>query len=241
LFSHHFLPFIKEVNSVNLIGVYKAETGVRKMEPFIKSEQYNFIKSQTQILINGHATANDKDVVQTVEIIAKERVLSLFSDLNDEQKQLLDPIVTIKDPAQAESFLSKVKPYVIPFKDINEKTIKNLFPKAKKLKAPMLENIDIREISYLGFDDSGSGKKFIIAPYHNKLTGVHGTFKPSNKKGICSLCSRFEEIGMFISEAKGTVQGTFIKRGNYICQDSLKCNQNITTLDKLNDFIGRLK
>lgn len=212
-----------------------------KMEPFIRSEQYNFIKSQTQILINGHATANDRDVIHTLKTVAKERVLSLFNELSEEQRQVLDPIDTIKEPAQAEVFLLKIKPFVIPFKEVTEKTIKKLFPKAKKLKNPMLENLDLREISYLGWDDIGSGKKFIIAPHHNKLLGLHGTIKPSNKKGICAICSRFEELGMFMSETKGTVQGTFIKKGNYICLDSLKCNQNITTLDKLNDFIVRIK
>ncbi|MGE7780631.1 FusB/FusC family EF-G-binding protein [Peribacillus sp. NPDC097264] len=211
------------------------------MKPFIKSEQYNFIKLQTQILINGHATANDKDVVHTVKSVAKERVLNLFNELDDRHKQLLDPIDTIKDPAHAEAFLLELKPYVIPFKEVTEQTVKKLFPKAKKLKAPKMENIDLREISYLGWDDKGSGKKFIITPWHNKLVGLHGTFKPSHKKGICAICSRFEEVGMFMSETKGTVQGTFIKKGNYICNDSMKCNQNITTLDKLDDFISRIK
>ncbi|MGE7662246.1 FusB/FusC family EF-G-binding protein [Peribacillus sp. NPDC097197] len=211
------------------------------MEPFIKSEQYNFITLQTQILINGHATANDKDVVHTVKSVAKERVLKLFNELDDRHKQLLDPIDTIKDPAHAEAFLLELKPYVIPFKEVTEQTVKKLFPKAKKLKAPKMETIDLREISYLGWDDTGSGKKFIIAPRHNKLVGLHGTFKPSHKKGICAICSRFEKVGMFMSETKGTVQGTFIKKGNYICNDSMKCNQNITTLDKLDDFISRIK
>ena len=211
------------------------------MEPFIRSEQYNFIKSQTQILVNGHASANDRDVISTVKSVSKERVLELFTELDDRQKELLDPVDTIKDPAQAEAFLLELKPYVIPFKEISEQTIKKLFPKAKKLKVPKLEDIDLREISYLGWDDSGSGKKFIIAPRHNKFVGLHGTFKPSHKKGICAICSRFEEVGMFMSETKGSVQGTFIKKGNYICNDSMQCNQNITTLDKLDDFISRIK
>ncbi|MGE6377855.1 FusB/FusC family EF-G-binding protein [Peribacillus muralis] len=211
------------------------------MEPFIRSEQYNFIKLQTQILINGHATANDRDVIKTLKTVSKERVLQLFSDLNEDQEQLLDPVDTIKDPAQAENFLLQIKPYVIPFKEITEKTIKKLFPKAKKLKAPSLETVDLREMSYLGWDDHGSGRKFIIAPHLDTFTGLHGTIKPANKKGICAICSRFEEIGMFMSETKGKVQGTFIKKGNYICLDSMKCNQNITTLEKMTDLIERLK
>ncbi|MFJ7746780.1 FusB/FusC family EF-G-binding protein [Peribacillus sp. NPDC097295] len=211
------------------------------MQPFIRNEQYNFIKSQTQILINGYVTANDRDVVSTVKSVAKERVLELFTELDDRQKQLLDPVDTIKDPAQAEAFLLDLRPYVIPFKEITEQTIKKLFPKAKKLKVPKMETIDLREISYFGWDDSGSGKKFIIATRDDKFVGLHGTFKPSHKKGICAICSRFEEVGMFMSETKGSVQGTFTKKGNYICQDSLKCNQNITSLDKLDDFVARVK
>lgn len=42
-------------------------------------------------------------------------------------------------------------------------------------------------------------------------------------------------------EVKGPQQGTFVKRGNYICQDPQACNKNITTLDQLHDFIARNK
>ncbi|WP_028401722.1 FusB/FusC family EF-G-binding protein [Ectobacillus panaciterrae] len=207
------------------------------MEPFIRSDQYNFIKAQTQILINGHSTTNDMDVLHALKDIAKEKVLDLFMDMSDEKKQFIDPILNIKDKTNAEEFLSQLKPYVIPFKEVTEQTIRKLFPKAKKLKIPSLENIDLKEISYLCWDDKGSNKKYIVAQHHNKLIGLQGTFTSINQKGICALCNRFEEIGMFISEAKGSVQGTFIKRGNHICQDSQKCNQNLITLDKLNDFI----
>jgi hypothetical protein len=58
---------------------------------------------------------------------------------------------------------------------------------------------------------------------------------------MCALCNRFEELGMFICETKGSVQGIFIKRGNYICQDSQKCNQNMINLEKLHAFIDHIK
>ncbi|MBA9028757.1 FusB/FusC family EF-G-binding protein [Peribacillus huizhouensis] len=210
------------------------------MEPFIKSDQYNFIKAQLQILINGHATVNDNDVLLALKSIVKEKVLHLFRDLSEEQRQVLDPISTIEDNDKAEEFLSQVKPFVIPFIEVTDKTIKKLFPKAKKLKVPVLESMDLREISYLGWNDKGSNKKYIVALRDHKLVGLQGTFKSINKKGICSLCNHHEEIGMFLSEAKGLAIGTFIKRGNYICENSQKCNQNIITLDKLNDFIERI-
>jgi hypothetical protein len=34
---------------------------------------------------------------------------------------------------------------------------------------------------------------------------------------------------------------TYTTKGNYICKDSQKCNHNLITLDKLNDFIVQLK
>jgi hypothetical protein len=211
------------------------------MEPFLRNDQFNFIKAQTQILINGHSTTNDKDVLRALKEISKEKVLNLFLYMSDEQKYMIDPIHDIKDKSDEEAFLLQLKPYVIPFKEVTEQTLKKIFPKAKKLKLPSMENIDLKDISYLSWDDKGSNKKYIITEQKNKLIGIQGTFTPLNLKGICVLCNRFEEVGMFLTEIKGSVQGTYIKRGNHICHDSQKCNQNITTLDKLNDFIVRLK
>jgi hypothetical protein len=210
------------------------------MEPFIRSDQYNFIKAQTKILINGHSTVNDRDVLNALKSLAIEKVVNLFSDISEEQMQLLNPIMKVEDKENAQEFLLKLKPYVIPFKEITDKTIKKLFPKAKKLKVPSLEDIDLKETSYLGWTDKGSNKKYIIANFDNKLIGLQGTIKSTSQTGICALCNAHEETAMFISQTKGSGKDTFTKRGNYICQDSQKCNQNIITLDKLNDFILRL-
>ncbi|MDM5188662.1 FusB/FusC family EF-G-binding protein [Bacillus sp. DX4.1] len=211
------------------------------MKPFIRSDQYNFIKFQTQILINGHATSNDMDVIQALKSLAIEKVLHLFEDISDEQKQLINSILTVQNREDAEAFLSQLSPYVIPFQEVTQQTLKKLFPKAKKLKLPLLEDMNLKEISYLSWIDMGSSRKYIIAQHGNKLTGLHGTFQSINKKGICALCNGHEEVGMFMSEIKGAVQGTFIKRGNYICQDSEACNHNIIKLDKLHDFMERLR
>ncbi|SFH46124.1 hypothetical protein SAMN04487776_11731 [Priestia megaterium] len=42
---------------------------------------------------------------------------------------------------------------------------------------------------------------------------------------------------MFMTEAKGDIKGTYIKRGNYICQDSESCNHNLTEKDKVDTSI----
>ncbi|PHA02296.1 elongation factor G-binding protein [Bacillus pseudomycoides] len=211
------------------------------MEAFIRSDQYNFIKSQAHILVNGHATTNDRGVIAALKSLAIEKVLHVFENFTDEQKELIDMILTVENKEGAESFLSKLTPYVIPFQEVTQQTLKKLFPKAKKLKLPVMEEINMKETSYLSWIDKGTNRKLIITRNNNKLVGIQGTFQSINKKGICALCHRHEEVGMFLVEIKGDVPGTFVKKGNYICQDSIVCNQNMTSLDKLYDFIERLR
>nr|WP_251025940.1 FusB/FusC family EF-G-binding protein [Bacillus sp. ISL-47] len=211
------------------------------VEAFIRNDQYNFIKSQAQVLINGHASVNDTGVLNALKSLSADKIFGLFEELNEDQKRLLNPVIEIKEREQAEAFLAEIKGYVIPFKPITDQSIKKLFPKAKKLKMPELEDIDFREISYLGWNDNGTNRKYIISQQNDKLSGLHGTFKPVSKKGICAICNKFEEIGMFLSETKGSQLGTYTKRGNYICQDSQKCNDNLISLEQLNDFVGWLK
>jgi hypothetical protein len=210
------------------------------MEPFIRSDQYNFIRTQVQALVNAHLSVNDRSVLQALKLITIEKVLQLFDDLSPDQKELLQPIGHVKDKNGGEEFLEQIKLYVIPFRSITEKTIKKLFPKVKKLKLPSLEDVDGKEMSYLGWNDTGSNRKYLVVERGGQLIGVQGTFKYVSQKGICALCNGFEEVGLFVSEKKGPNNGTFVKRGNYICQDSQICNHNLTSLDKLHDFIERL-
>lgn len=211
------------------------------MEPFIRTDQYQFIKSQTQILINGHNSVNDKNVLTALKSLASDKVFNLFSVINDEQRKLVEPIIEVEDSVKAEEYLGKLKPFVIPFKKVTEQTLKKLFPKAKKLKLPSIGENDFKDLTYLGWNDRGTNKKYIIALRQNNFIGLHGSFTPVSKKGICTLCNRHEEVGLFMSETKGAVQGTYIRRGNYICKDSQKCNENLISLEKLEDFITLLK
>jgi hypothetical protein len=211
------------------------------MEPFIRVDQFQYIKSQTEHLINGYASVNDKRVLNALKTAVYDKVLNLFHPINEEQKQLVDRIIEVEDHIEADEYVSSLKPYVIPFKEVTEQTLKKLFPKAKKLKLPNLNDLDLNEITYLGWNEKGTNKKYIIALQPNGFIGLEGSFTPSNKKGICTLCSRHSQVGLFMSETKGASQGTYTSRGNYICQDSMKCNGALTSLDKLVGFIELLK
>ncbi|NRS19089.1 FusB/FusC family EF-G-binding protein [Brevibacillus sp. HB1.4B] len=208
------------------------------MEPFIHTHQYHFIKSRVQAIMNAFATSTDVNVIRARKEIAHEEIFQLFPNMTEEQKEVLHPIDSIKEKAEGKQFLHQLSPYVIPFPAPTESSIKKLFPKVKKLKVSNLAEIDFSEISYVSWLDTATDKKYIVAYHEGKLIGIHGQFTNVNKKGVCALCNRFEEIGMFVLEAKGSGDGTYLKKGNYICQDSATCNQNIISLDKLNDFIS---
>jgi hypothetical protein len=211
------------------------------MEAFIRTDQYFYIKKQAQNLINGHSSVNDSGVLSALKSLANERALELFEELHAEQKSILNQIIDVKTNDDMEKYLLSLKPYVIPFQEVTESTMKKLFPKMKKVKAPDFGEMDSKETTYLSWIDKGSNKKLLIVPYHNNLIGLSGSFTSINQKGICVICNGLEDVGLFVSEEKGLGQGKFVKRGNYVCKDNQACNQNLTSLDRLTDFISRLK
>lgn len=206
-----------------------------KLKPFLRSDQFNFIKSQIQIVINGYASSHDSAVLSALTELTSEKV-SLVCKMNEEQRQVIDKIAIVTGREAADEYLLQVQQYVIPFPNVTEQMIKKVFPKVKKLKIPNLENVDLKEISYVSWNDKGSNKRYMITKYENKLLGLHGSFTSINKKGICAICNHHEELGMFVSKVKGSSIGTFTTKGNYICVDSQKCNNNLTSMKKLHDF-----
>jgi hypothetical protein len=214
--------------------------GAIKMEPFIRNDQYNFINYQIQVLINGYSTVNDLGVLDALKSLVRDKVFNLFGELNAEQKKILEPVVYVKDSEQGQDYLTGLREFVIPFQSVNETTLKKMFPKVKKLKIPRLDELDFKELSYLGWNDYGQESKYIVAQYDGKLKGFKGTFKNSSKKGICTICNTFGNMGMYVSESKKSSKGTYVKKGNYICQDSMECNGKLRDLVKLNEFIERM-
>ncbi|MGD7024418.1 FusB/FusC family EF-G-binding protein [Rossellomorea vietnamensis] len=211
------------------------------MKPFIRNDQFNFIKAQTKVLINGHVNANDPGVMKALKAVTLEKVLSLLPAPSEEEHDLLSSIASIKDKQDAENYLAKLKPFVIPFREVSDKTLQKLFPKVKKLKLPNLENVDLREVTYLGWNDIGQERKYLVTEDNGKLIGMRGTFKNHSQKGVCTICNSIGEIGMFITESKAAANGTYRNRGNYICQDSQACNRSLQSEEKLKAFIQHLQ
>src|SRR5690606_38507578 len=182
---------------------------------------YHFIKHQVKNLVSSYSTVKDPAVLKAVAFSSLDKVMNLFPD-DEYDKAIFDKIPEIDGEIQANFFLEELKPYVIPFKSVSEKTIEKLFPKAKKLKLPNMEEIDLKETSYLGWYDIRSERKYLVFDYNGKLIGINGTFR-NTTKGICSLCNALEEVGLFMANVKSGKE-TYTNRGNYICNDSQKCN-----------------
>ncbi|ANU09575.1 fibronectin-binding family protein [Planococcus antarcticus DSM 14505] len=207
---------------------------------FIRNDQYNFIMDQTKILVAGQTSTNDAEVLNVLRHLAHEKVHKLFPSLTEQQRKILQPLVQVRERSDAEVFLERLQPYIIPFKAVTEQGLKKLFPKAKKLKGPKLENINFSRTSYLAWTES-SNLMYLVSDENGQLIGVQGSFSLSGKQGICRLCNRHSRVGMFVAKTKSSGQDQFIKRGNYICQDAEACNENIKALDRLNEFIGQFQ
>lgn len=211
--------------------------GGARMESFIQTHQYQYIKNQTENLLQSQLTTNDAAVMEALKSITQEKVTGIFDNLTDEQKQLVEQIQNIEDETEGIFFLSRLKQHVVPFPRLEEQTIKSLFPKVKKLPLPDLNQADWNETSYLGWNDSGSGRKYIVAYVHNELIGIIGNSTPSRHPGICSICHEQEEVDMFTTSLKGVSKEESITRGQYICRDSQKCNENLKEVQPLFRFI----
>ena len=100
------------------------------MEAFIRSDQYNFIKSQAYILANGHATANDRGVIQALKSLAIEKIIHVFENLTDEQKELIDTVLTVQNRKMQNRFTEN-KSVCHSVRGVTAQTLKNYFLKRK--------------------------------------------------------------------------------------------------------------
>lgn len=208
----------------------------------IQPNQFNLIKEQIVQLVRTYQSVNDPQTVRTIEEMTKDVVNSQF-DSEDSQallivNEMFQRGLSIK---KAEAHLSDLKNFVEPFKAPSVKQTEKLFRKVKKLKIPDFEQFDLKETTYLAWDDIGSQSKFMIAAGDDGYTAVHGHMSTEVKKGICPICQHEGNVSMFLSLTKSSGDGTYTKRGNYICRDSQRCNQKLTDKALITAFLSLVK
>lgn len=197
--------------------------------------EYNYVKNQISHLINIYKTVSDKKIVLISQETTTEKILPILQeDLFEEiKKQYLDTNLT---NAKAVSIFERIKEDVVPFNSLSDKQIEKTFKKVKKLKFPNWEHFDLKETNYLAWDDIGAQRKYITFYHEGKLVGFHGTMSPNIIKSACAICHKIDNVAMFLTTTKSSGDGTYTKKGNYICKDSCQCNKQMESLDYLFDF-----
>ncbi|CAM5205858.1 Treble-clef zinc-finger protein OS=Ureibacillus acetophenoni OX=614649 GN=SAMN05877842_11161 PE=4 SV=1 [Ureibacillus acetophenoni] len=208
---------------------------------FMNVEQFQFVKKQAKKILNANTTSKDQNVIQAIQAMVQEEINNKITFQDIEQQLVLQRIFTLQTKEQLEQFLESIKQYVEPYKVPTDNQIKKLFPKDKKVKLPNLDTIDLQEISYLSWVDSGTNRKYIVYYDEGTLVGVRGVFSHSEKQGVCSVCNQHAKVGLLLVSKSGTVQGTYTKRGNYLCENSETCNEALTDMNKLKEFVNNLR
>lgn len=197
--------------------------------------EYNYIKTQITQLIDIYKTVNDKNTIITSQEITTANILPLLGEELHEKIKLNYLDLTLTN-AKAISLFDTIKEEVIPFEIASDKQIEKSFKKIKKFKTPEWESYDLKETNYLAWDNIGTQRKYLNFYYHEKLVGFYGVMSPNVIKNVCSICHKIDNVSMFMTTTKSSGDGTYTKKGNYICKDSQKCNQQMESLDYLYEF-----
>ncbi|MBN3527031.1 FusB/FusC family EF-G-binding protein [Paenibacillus apiarius] len=211
------------------------------VKPFIRNHQYNLIKKQAGLLQHTCNTVSDPKVVESVKYSAQCKIIEAFPEAMELERQTLEQISTFNASAEFHHYLLSLEPYLIEFAHVTDKQLKKLFPKNKKLKIPGLAAIDYRYVTYLGWTDIGTNRMYLVYQLNGQLVGVEGRYTPANKKSICFLCNRHEEVALFTAITKSkpaNASPDYYKAiGNYMCVNSDTCNKNMTDVTALEKFI----
>lgn len=210
--------------------------------PFIRNHKYNLIKKQAMHLHHTCNTVSDPKIVESIRNSVQTKILEAFPAATEMQKQTFDKILTLHTAIELDQFLRSLETHLeSSFEQLTEQQIRKLFPKIKKLKVPDISVIDSRYITYLGWTDIATNKMFLVYQLNGRLVGVEGRFTVGNKKSVCFLCNKHEDVALFTAVVKSKpakVSPDYYKAiGNYMCVNSETCNKNIQDVTTLETFI----
>jgi hypothetical protein len=203
----------------------------------LTSSQYHFILRQARSVMNGHINSADEDVLAAVVLMAIERSERLTEAVPDELKRTIRLMDSVRNREDYDEFRERLLLYVRPMVEVTDRDIKKLFPKVKNLRMPKFAEAVRKELTYLGWNDPGTNRKYFVFEEGDGLTGLYGQFRPSGKKGVCSICNGIDETGLFLTETRHVGGETYTKRGNYICTDSMACNRRLDDRERFDQFI----
>lgn len=202
----------------------------------IEPYEYWYCKQQISELVSAYHSVNDKLTLSTLQSLIKGKTENIFGrdpSLEGYWSQFLDTSLTRE---KFEKLFEEMKRFVIPMDIPSSKQIDKGFRKVKKMQYPEMPMIDFRELSFLGWNDSGTNRKYLIRKIDGRFTGVYGSFSTDIQKGHCAICNQIGTVAFFLATTKSSGDGTYTKKGNYICTDSNQCNRQTTQLETLERF-----
>ena len=201
-----------------------------------------FLKKQLLVLVNSYLSVNDIQTVTAVQILTRDKIKEYFSERYSLVEDLVEQVMDITmSRAKLVQLMDIAKERVEPFKQPSNKQIENTFRKVKKMPYPEWELLDLQVMTYLGWNDPGTQRKYIMTQQNGKFSGIYGTLSTNIQKGFCAICHEESGVAMFLATTKTSSDGTYTKKGNYICHDSVKCNAQLTRLDYLDEFLRAMK
>lgn len=212
------------------------------MEPTITAYEFSYINQQVTHLVNTYKSVNDPHIRDIVLAETLENLTPLLPSDEPITEAFLQGVkIDFLSRVQAADLIETLIPLVIPFPKLSPKQLEKLFKKVKKLKQPEWGSLKLHELTYLGWNDGGNQKKYLVAPYQDRLIGIQGEFSPQTVKGLCAICHTIGNVSLFMSTTKTSGLGTYTKNGNYICRDSAQCNRQLTDPLPLADFLTTVR
>ncbi|VDG22739.1 FusB/FusC family EF-G-binding protein [Lactiplantibacillus mudanjiangensis] len=208
------------------------------MQQTITTYEYSTITQQVNHLASVERSVNDPQIRAVILATTLEQLTSLLPSADPLTETFLAGLqVEHLSRARATQLLETLIPMIMPFPQLTPKQLTKLFRKVKKLKQPAWPELKRYEMTYLGWNDGGNQKKYLVAPYHDHLIGIQGEFSPQTVKGVCAICQTIGNVALFLATTKSSGLGTYTKKGNYICRDSGQCNRQLTDPQALTDFL----
>ena len=198
--------------------------------------EYWYCKQQVSELVSAYHSVNDKQTIVTLQTLIQGRTEEFFGRdplLAAYWEQFLDTGLT-RD--KFEKLFEEMKRFVTPMDVPSTKQIEKSFRKVKKMQYPELETKDFRDLSYLGWNDSGTNRKYLLRKIDGRFVGAYGSFSTDVQKGHCAICNQISTVAFFLATTKSAGDGTYTKKGNYICTDSDQCNRQLTQVATLERF-----
>lgn len=205
-------------------------------------QPYQFMKLKQLMMqqVNVYQSVNDHQTVATTQAKTAEAIKEL---LPTELTEKVLAVILAKETnrTKVESFMETFKQYVEPFKEPSTKQVEKAFRKVKKLHLPDFASLDLRENTFLGWNDPGTQRKYLL--YYDSdqhLQGLYGSLATGSIKNICAICHKESNVAMFLATTKTGGDGTYTKKGNYICTDSEACNHQLYSREEFDAFVEQI-